>query len=66
MSAGYAYENYDYNDDQMRSYQGFYPYYQYIPGNNNALSSNNSWQSGAFANPSYTNNIFFVTGIYKF
>ena len=50
----------------MAAYQSYYPYYQYIPGTNNALTSNNSWYSGAFANPSYRNNIFFVTGIYRF
>ena len=65
-TAGYAYENYEYTDGQMAGYQSYYPYYQYIPGTNGALSSNNSWYSGAFANPSYRNNIFFVTGIYRF
>ena len=35
-TAGYAYEKYDYSDGQMAGYQSYYPYYQYIPGNNNA------------------------------
>ena len=65
-TAGYAYEKYDYADGQMAGYQGYYPYYQYIPGTNNALSSNNSWFTGAYANPSYTNNIFWLTVTYKF
>ncbi len=55
MTAGYAYEKYDYADDQMRGYQGYYPYYQ------NLGSTNNSWYSGAYANPGYTNNIFYLT-----
>ena len=59
-AAGYAYEKYQYNDDQMRGYQGYYPYYQNLGG------TNNSYFSGAFANPSYTNNIFWLTGTYTF
>jgi Putative outer membrane beta-barrel porin, MtrB/PioB len=57
---GYAYENYDYRDDQMRGYQGFYPYYQNLGG------TNNSWQSGAFANPSYKANIGYAIATYTF
>ena len=60
VSGGYAYENYDYTDDQMRGYQGFYPYYQNLGG------TNNSWLTGAFANPSYTNNIVFLTATFRF
>ncbi len=60
VSAGYAYENYDYSDDQMRGYQSYYGYYQNLGG------TNNSWLSGAFTNPSYTNNIFFLTAKYSF
>jgi hypothetical protein len=63
---GYAYEKYEYTDDQMRGYQSYYPYYQYIPGTNNALSTNNSWYSGAFANPSYTTNLIYLTATYRF
>ena len=59
-TVGYAYEKYEYADDQMRGYQGYYGYYQNLGG------TNNSWFSGAFANPSYTNNIFYVIGTYKF
>jgi len=57
---GYAYEQYDYADDQMRGYQGNYGYYQNLGG------TNNLWMSGAFANPSYTNNIIYVFATYKF
>jgi hypothetical protein len=57
---GYVQEKYDYNDDQMKSYQGFYPYYQYLGGNNN------SWFSGAFANPSYRLQVVYMTANYKF
>ncbi len=57
---GYVLEKYDYADDQMRSYQGFYPYYQNLGG------TNNSWFSGAFANPSYKMQVLYVMGTYKF
>ncbi len=57
---GYAYEQYDYKDDQMRGYQGYYPYYQNLGG------TNNSWLSGAFANPGYTANIVYVIATYSF
>jgi hypothetical protein len=57
---GYAYERYKYNDDQMRGYQGFYPYYQNLGG------TNNSWYSGAFANPGYSANIVYVLATYTF
>ncbi len=59
-TAGYAYEKYDYEDDQMRGYASFYPYYQNLGG------TNNTWNSGAFTNPSYKNNIFFITAKYSF
>ena len=65
-TVGYAYEKYDYTDGQMAGYQSYYPYFQYIPGNNNALSSNASWYTGAYGNPSYKNNIFWMTVTYKF
>ena len=59
-TAGYAYEKYDYEDDQMRGYASFYPYYQNLGG------TNNTWNSGAFTNPSYKNNIVFITAKYSF
>jgi MtrB/PioB family decaheme-associated outer membrane protein len=57
---GYVWEKYDYNDDQMKGYQGFYPYYQYLGGNNS------SWFSGAFANPAYKVQVVYLVGTYKF
>lgn len=57
---GFAQEKYDYSDDQMKGYQGFYPYYQYLGGNNN------SWFSGAFANPSYRLDVVYMMATYKF
>jgi hypothetical protein len=59
-TVGYVYEKYDYADDQMRGYQGYYPYYQYLGGNNN------SWFSGAFANPSYKMEVLYLMATYKF
>jgi hypothetical protein len=59
-TVGYVYEKYEYADDQMRGYQGYYPYYQYLGGNNN------SWFSGAFANPSYKMEMVYAMGTYKF
>ena len=60
FAAGYAYEKYDYSDGQMAGYSSFYPYFQ------NLGSSNISWYSGAFANPSYTTNLVWLTVTYKF
>ena len=57
---GYVIEKYDYNDDQMKGYQGFYPYFQYLGGNND------SWFSGAFANPTYKLQVVYLVGTYKF
>jgi outer membrane protein OmpA-like peptidoglycan-associated protein len=60
VNAGYAYEKYEYSDGQMAGYSSYYPYFQ------NLGSSNISWYSGAFANPSYTTNLFWLTVTYKF
>jgi outer membrane protein OmpA-like peptidoglycan-associated protein len=60
FAGGYSYEKYDYSDDQMRGYSSFYPYFQ------NLGSNNVSWYTGAFANPSYTTNLFWLTVTYKF
>jgi len=57
---GYVLEKYDFNDDQMKGYQGFYPYFQYLGGNND------SWFSGAFANPAYKLQVVYLVGTYKF
>jgi MtrB/PioB family decaheme-associated outer membrane protein len=59
-TAGYVHETYDYADDQMRGYQGFYPYFQNLGG------TNNSWFSGAFANPSYKLDVLYLVATYKF
>jgi hypothetical protein len=60
VTAGYWYNKYDYSDGQMAGYQGYYPYFQNLGG------TNNSWYTGAFANPGYTQNIFYLTATYKF
>jgi hypothetical protein len=57
---GYVTEKYDYNDDQMKGYQGFAPYYQNLGG------SNNSWYTGAYVNPSYRLTVVYMTATYKF
>ena len=64
FNGGYAYEKYEYNDGQMAGYGSYYPYFQNL--NTAAVGSNNSWFSGAFANPSYTTNLFWLTVTYKF
>ena len=64
FNGGYAYEKYDYNDGQMAGYGSYYGYFQNL--NTAAVGSNNSWFSGAFANPSYTTNLFWLTVTYKF
>ena len=64
FNAGYAYEKYSYSDGQMAGYGGYYPYFQNL--NTAAVGSNYSWYSGAFANPSYKTNLFWLTVTYKF
>ena len=64
FNAGYAYEKYDYGDGQMAGYASYYPYFQNL--NTTATGSNYSWFSGAFGNPSYTTNLFWLTVTYKF
>jgi hypothetical protein len=59
-TVGYAYEKYEYTDDQMRAYAGYYPYYQAL------AATNVSWYSGAFANPGYKANTFYLMGKYSF
>jgi OOP family OmpA-OmpF porin len=44
----------------MAGYASYYPYFQ------NLGSSNISWYTGAFANPGYTTNLFWLTVTYKF
>ncbi len=61
---GYAYEKYDYEDDQMRGYGGFYPYFQ--NANTSATGTNYSWFTGAFADPSYKTNLVYLTVTYRF
>ncbi|MEO8675417.1 MAG: MtrB/PioB family outer membrane beta-barrel protein [Casimicrobiaceae bacterium] len=60
VSAGYAYEKYDYSDGQMAGYSSYYPYFQNLGG------SNISWNTGAFANPGYTVNLVWLTATYMF
>jgi hypothetical protein len=57
---GYVWEKYDYEDDQMRGYQGTYAYYQNLGG------TNNSWFSGAYANPTYRLQVVYFMASYKF
>jgi outer membrane protein OmpA-like peptidoglycan-associated protein len=64
FNAGYAYEKYDYSDGQMSSYGGYYPYFMNL--NTAAVGSGYSYLSGAFGNPSYKNNLVWLTVTYKF
>jgi hypothetical protein len=59
-TVGFAYEKFDYTDDQMRGYQGYYPYYQNLNG------QNQSWFSGAYANPSYKLTTIYMMAGYRF
>ena len=63
-NAGYAYEKYDYGDGQMAGYGGYYPYFANF--NTAAVGSGYAWYSGAFGNPSYKNNMVWLTVTYKF
>jgi outer membrane protein OmpA-like peptidoglycan-associated protein len=64
LNAGYAYEKYDYSDGQMAGYGSYYGYFMNL--NTAAVGSNNSWLTGAFANPAYTNNLIWLSVTYKF
>ena len=64
FNGGYAYEKYDYSDDQFAGYGGYYPYFANL--NTAAVGSGNAWYSGAFGNPSYKTNLVWLTVTYKF
>ena len=66
MTAGYWYNKYEYTDGQMAGYAGYYPYFQSLGTSTTSFGANNSWNTGAFANPGYTQNIFYLTVTYKF
>ena len=66
MTAGYWWNKYEYSDGQMAGYAGYYPYFQSLGTSTTGFGTNNSWYTGAFANPSYTQNIFYLTVTYKF
>ncbi len=66
MTAGYWYNKYDYTDGQMAGYASFYPYFQSLGTSTTSFGTNNTWNTGAFANPSYTQSIFYLTVTYKF
>ena len=48
----------------MAGYGSYYGYFQNL--NTAAVGSNYSWLTGAFANPGYTTNVFWLTVTYKF
>ncbi len=66
MTAGYWWNKYDYSDGQMAGYASYYPYFQSLGSSSTSFGTNNSWYTGAFANPSYTQNVFYLTVTYKF
>jgi hypothetical protein len=66
LTAGYWYNKYEYADGQMAGYAGYYPYFQSLGTSTTSFGTNNSWYTGAFANPSYTQNIFYLTATYRF
>ncbi|MFO1303385.1 MAG: MtrB/PioB family outer membrane beta-barrel protein [Burkholderiales bacterium] len=66
LTAGYWFNKYDYTDGQMAGYGSYYPYFQSLGTSTTSFGTNNSWQTGAFANPSYTQNIFYLTVTYRF
>ena len=66
MTVGYWYNKYEYSDGQMAGYAGYYPYFQSLGTSTTSFGANNSWYTGAFANPGYTQNIFYLTVTYKF
>ena len=56
FTAGWAYEKYVYDDAQ-------YNEYQYVPGTS---GSSGAYLTGAYQNPSYRANVFFLSAAYKF
>ncbi len=56
LTGGWAYEKYVYDDAQ---YNG----YQYVPG---TTGTNGAYLTGAYSDPSYRANVFFLTAAYKF
>ncbi len=60
ITGGYAYQKYDYNDDQINGYTNTIPF----PGV--TVSTSQSYLSGWNAYQSYNANIFYLLGTYKF
>jgi len=60
VTGGYAFERYNYRDDQMNGFNGYYAYYAPASATNSAILS------GAFQNPSYKAHIFYLMANYKF
>jgi len=56
FAAGWAYEEYKYDDDQ-------YNEYQYVPGTS---GSSGAYLTGAYNDPSYRANVFFLSTTFKF
>jgi MtrB/PioB family decaheme-associated outer membrane protein len=60
VTGGYTWEKYDYRDDQMNGFAGNYPYYMSLGATQSMILS------GAFQNPSYKAQVFYLMGSYKF
>jgi hypothetical protein len=62
FTGGYAFERYNYHDDQnSMGYNGYYPYVMNVTANTGV-----SFLSGQGANPSYTAHIYYLLATYKF
>ena len=56
FTAGWAYEKYEYNDDQYAGYQYTVP----------AASRQDSYLNGIYANPNYKANILYALATFRF
>ncbi|MBF0505704.1 MAG: MtrB/PioB family outer membrane beta-barrel protein [Nitrospirae bacterium] len=57
IAAGFSYEQYRYSDASLNNYKDFFT---------NSAGTTAYYLSGAYANPSYTARIFFLSAAYKF
>lgn len=57
IAGGFSYEQYRYSDTSYNNYQNFFT---------NSTGTTAYYLSGAYANPSYTSRVFFLSAAYKF
>ncbi len=66
FTGGFAWEKYDYKDDQMNGYFGYYPYYMQVAPVGTSQTPLNSVGTGVWQNPSYKAQVLWGMVSYKF